>query len=67
MRIVCIVVELQQFLWFHLVFRHINSGKTSSGRKRPNRKSAENQAHFVPLSELSAPYCLFGWSKLKER
>ena len=62
MRIVRIFAELQQFLRLHFFFRLINSSKISSGgflsTWRPNRKSAENLAHFVPLSELSATYLL---------
>ena len=58
MGIVPIFAELQQFLWLHFVFRHINFSKIFSGgflsTWRPNRKSAENQAHFAPLSETSA-------------
>ena len=62
MRIVRIFAELPQFLRLQFVFRHINSSKISFGdfniTWQPNRKSTENQAHFVPLSELSVPYLL---------
>ena len=57
MRIVQIFMQLQEFLWVDFTFRHINSSKIYSGgflsTWRPNRKSFENQAHFVSLSETS--------------
>ena len=44
------------------IFRHINSSKSYSGgflsTWQPNRKSFENQAHFVSLSETSVHYFL---------
>ena len=56
MRIVQIFMQLQEFLWVDFIFRYINSRKTYSGgflsTWRPNRKSFENQAHFVSLSEM---------------
>ena len=66
MRIVQIFMQLQEFLWADFIFRHINSSKTYSGgflsTWRPNRKSFENQAHFVSLSETSVHYllCAYG-------
>ena len=62
MRIVHIFMLLQVFLWVDFIFRHINSSKSYSGdflsTWRPNRKSFENQAHFVSLSETSVHYFL---------
>ena len=62
MRIVQIFMQLQEFLWVDFIFRHINSSKIYSGgflsTWRPNRKSFENQAHFVSLSETSVLYFL---------
>ena len=55
---------LQEVLWVDFIFRHINSSKSYSGgflsTWRPNRKSFENQAHFVSLSETSVHYFLCG-------
>ena len=55
-------MQLQEFLWVDFTFRHINSSKIYSGgflsTWRPNRKSFENQAHFVSLSETSVLYFL---------
>ena len=62
MRIVHIFMLLQEVLWVDFIFRHINSSKSYSGgflsTWRPNRKSFENQAHFVSLSETSVHYFL---------
>ena len=65
-------MQLQEFLWVDFIFRHINSSKIYSGgflsTWRPNRKSFENQAHFVSLSETSVRYflCDYGVTKCSE-
>ena len=71
MRIVHIFRLLQVFLWVDFIFRHINSSKSYSGgflsTWRPNRKSFENQAHFVSLSETSVHHFLCGQSHSQSR
>ena len=61
-------MQLQEFLWVDFIFRHINSSKIYSegflSTWRPNRKSFENQAHFVSLSETSVHYLLCALVKL---
>ena len=57
-------MQLQEFFRVDFIFRHINRSKIYSGgflsTWRPNRKSFENQAHFVSLSETYVHYLLCG-------